>query len=86
MQWTGLNELRDKYLPSSVSLAVVPMSRTFLYRTESILPLEGIFQCILSFHVTTARETEEGRFGIIKKLGKVRAQTILATFPGIRHE
>ena len=70
----------------AVMPVMVPMSRTFLYGTERILPLEGIFQCTLSFHVTTARETEEGRFGIMKKLGKVRAQTILATFPGIRHE
>ena len=65
---------------------VVPMPRALFYRTQCRFPSEGVLITVLSFHVASARETEETWFGIIEELCQVGAQSVGASFPGGRHQ
>ena len=64
----------------------VLMSRTFLDRTDGLLPVEGILWRFLSLYIATARETNELRVDIVEQLRQVRAQAILTILESRREE
>ena len=70
----------------TVAPVYVLMARTFLDRTDSLLPVESILWRFLSFNVATAREADELRVDVIEKLSQVRAQAILAILESRREE
>ena len=65
-----------------ISPILVHVSRTFLYRTNGILPLEtvGFSVSIKSFHVAAAGETYERRFHGFQLFRQVDAATVVAAF------
>ena len=69
-----------------IAPVLVKMTGTLLYRTDGLLPLKGIVVGCLSLDIAATGETEECRLGIVKKLGKVRTETVSTTFPRVREE
>ena len=55
----------------TVAPVYVLMARTFLDRTDSLLPVESILWRFLSLYVATAREADELRMDVIEKLSQV---------------
>ena len=73
-------------IAGTVAPVYVLMARTFLDRTDSLLPVESILRRFLSLYVATAREADELRMDVIEKLSQVRAQAILAILESRREE
>ena len=61
-------------IAGTVAPVYVLMARTFLDRTDSLLPVESILRRFLSLYVATAREADELRMDVIEKLSQIRAQ------------
>ena len=73
-------------IAGTVAPVYVLMTRTFLDRTDGLLPVESILWRFLSFNVATAREADELRMDVIEKLSQVRAQAIFAILESRREE
>ena len=93
IEWLGiqiLSQLQILIKSHTVAGTVTPvhvlMSRTFLDRTDGLLPVESILRRFLSLYVATAREADELRMDIIEKLRQVRTQAILAILESRREE
>ena len=93
IEWLGiqiLSQLQILIKSHTVAGTVTPvhvlMSRTFLDRTDGLLPVESILRRFLSLYVATAREADELRMDIIEKLSQVRTQAVLAIFESRREK
>ena len=78
--------IKSHTVAGTVAPVYVLMARTFLDRTDSLLPMESILRRFLSLYVATAREADELRMDVIEKLSQVRAQAILAILESRREE
>ena len=58
---------------------------TVLHRSYGILPLIARGE-VCTLDDTSARETEDARFHVVKGLRKILTHSVLATFPSINRE
>ena len=59
-------------IAGTVAPVYVLMARTFLDRTDGLLPVESIFRRFLSLYVAAAWEADELRMDVIEKLSQIR--------------
>ena len=78
--------IKSHTVAGTVAPVYVLVTRTFLDRTDGLLPVESILRRFLSLYVATAREADELRMDIIEKLSQVRTQAILAILESRREE
>ena len=74
--------MKAQSVGSAIAPIHIPVSFTFLYRTDGTLPAESVVRTLLPLHETASREAHELRVHLPKHIGKIGTHAVLTVLEG----